>query len=181
MSISDSCCLASSSCLQNPTDRGAWQAPGSQRVGHDWATNTFFVKLSLKTRNLYSHHNVTLRGACYVYKAGVGVAVELNLAIMYSCLLVMCIVCVCPLEGGRVGRRSCVLTCSLCIHSPELELCSFPHSSSLVEGVCLFIYLFLSQKMPKLIFWKFMDSRFFHLKTENLAYKTMDGNVAVFF
>ena len=30
------------SCLENPVDRGAWWAPvhGSQRVGHDWATNT---------------------------------------------------------------------------------------------------------------------------------------------
>ena len=30
------------SCLDNSTDRGAWQATvhGVQRVGHDWATNT---------------------------------------------------------------------------------------------------------------------------------------------
>ena len=30
------------SCLENPMDRGAWRAPvhGSQRVGHDRATNT---------------------------------------------------------------------------------------------------------------------------------------------
>ena len=30
------------SCLKNSIDRGAWQATvhGSQRVGHDWATNT---------------------------------------------------------------------------------------------------------------------------------------------
>ena len=30
------------SCLENPMDRGAWQLQsiGSQRVGHDWATNT---------------------------------------------------------------------------------------------------------------------------------------------
>ena len=31
------------SCLENPMDRGAWQeeSMGSQRVTHDWATNTF--------------------------------------------------------------------------------------------------------------------------------------------
>ena len=30
------------SCLENPMDRGAWQATSqSQRVRHDWATNTF--------------------------------------------------------------------------------------------------------------------------------------------
>ena len=31
------------SCLDNSMDRGAWQAivQGSQRVGHEWATNTF--------------------------------------------------------------------------------------------------------------------------------------------
>ena len=31
------------SCLGNPMDRGNWLAKsmGSQRVGHDWATNTF--------------------------------------------------------------------------------------------------------------------------------------------
>ena len=31
------------SCLENSMDRGAWgaAAPGSQKVGHDWATNTF--------------------------------------------------------------------------------------------------------------------------------------------
>ena len=33
------------SCLENPMDRGAWRAAGtsmgSQRVTHDWATNTF--------------------------------------------------------------------------------------------------------------------------------------------
>ena len=31
------------SCLENPTDRGAWRLHSmvSQRVGHDWATNTF--------------------------------------------------------------------------------------------------------------------------------------------
>ena len=26
------------SCLENPMDRGVWWAMGSQRVGHDWAT-----------------------------------------------------------------------------------------------------------------------------------------------
>ena len=26
--------------LENPMDRGAWQSMGSQRVRHDWATNT---------------------------------------------------------------------------------------------------------------------------------------------
>ena len=33
------------SCLENPMDRGAWQATvmGSQRVGHNWATNTHNV------------------------------------------------------------------------------------------------------------------------------------------
>ena len=33
------------SCLENPTDRGAWWAVAlsfSQRVRHDWETNTFF-------------------------------------------------------------------------------------------------------------------------------------------
>ena len=31
------------SCLENSMDRGAWQATvqGSQRVGHDWVTNTY--------------------------------------------------------------------------------------------------------------------------------------------
>ena len=34
--------LLQHSCLRHPTDRGAWQlqSMGSQRVGHDWATNT---------------------------------------------------------------------------------------------------------------------------------------------
>ena len=33
------------SCLENPMDRGAWwlQTMGSQRAGHDWATNIFFL------------------------------------------------------------------------------------------------------------------------------------------
>ena len=29
------------SCLENSMDRGAWWAMGSQRVRHDWVTNTF--------------------------------------------------------------------------------------------------------------------------------------------
>ena len=35
------------SCLKNPMDRGAWwlQSMGSQRVRHDWVTNTFCVAL----------------------------------------------------------------------------------------------------------------------------------------
>ena len=28
-------------CLENPMDKGAPQSVGSQRVGHNWATNTF--------------------------------------------------------------------------------------------------------------------------------------------
>ena len=28
------------SCLENPMNRGAWRARGSQRVGHDWTINT---------------------------------------------------------------------------------------------------------------------------------------------
>ena len=40
------------SCLENPMDRRAWWAAvhGLQRVGHDWATNTFkksALKMSL--------------------------------------------------------------------------------------------------------------------------------------
>ena len=37
------------SCLENPMDRGTWWATvhGSQRVGHDWATNTFCFLSSL--------------------------------------------------------------------------------------------------------------------------------------
>ena len=33
------------SCLENPMDRGAWQATvmGSQRVGHNWMTSLFFL------------------------------------------------------------------------------------------------------------------------------------------
>ena len=36
-------CLLQYSCLENSMDRGAWwaiQSMGSQRVGHDWVTNT---------------------------------------------------------------------------------------------------------------------------------------------
>ena len=35
------------SCLKNSMDRGAWQVMvyGLQRVGHDWATNTFTFKI----------------------------------------------------------------------------------------------------------------------------------------
>ena len=29
------------SCLENPIDRGTWWAMGSQKVGYEWATNTF--------------------------------------------------------------------------------------------------------------------------------------------
>ena len=34
------------SCLENPMDRGAWWVTdhGVQRVGHDWATNTFSLE-----------------------------------------------------------------------------------------------------------------------------------------
>ena len=41
------------SCLGNPTDRGAWwlQTMGSQRVGHDWATNIFFLSFHLPVEN----------------------------------------------------------------------------------------------------------------------------------
>lgn len=79
-----------------------------------------------------------LERSLFFYKAGVGVAVELHLAIRHSESLPVGhehSVCV----RARPGRQSCVLTCSLCIHSPELELSS-PHSSSLVEGVCLFFF-----------------------------------------
>ena len=36
------------SCLENATDRGVWwlQAMGLQRVGHDWATDTFILLFS---------------------------------------------------------------------------------------------------------------------------------------
>ena len=33
------------SCLENSMDRGAWQSMRSQRVGHNWATNTFTFTL----------------------------------------------------------------------------------------------------------------------------------------
>ena len=38
------------SCLENPTDRGAWWAKSmvSHRVGHDWATNTFTFTFTLE-------------------------------------------------------------------------------------------------------------------------------------
>ena len=43
------------SCLENSMDRGAWQATAmwSQRVRHDWTTNTFTFHLGdqLETRN----------------------------------------------------------------------------------------------------------------------------------
>ena len=32
------------SCLENSTDREAWQSMGLQRVGHDWVTNTLCLK-----------------------------------------------------------------------------------------------------------------------------------------
>ena len=37
------------SCLENPTDWGAWWAAvhGSQRVGQDWATNTYSFKVKM--------------------------------------------------------------------------------------------------------------------------------------
>lgn len=111
-----------------------------------------------------------LERSLFFYKAGVGVAVELNLAIMSSCLLVLCTVCVCPREGGRLGRRSCVLTCSLCIHSPELELCSFPHSSSLVEGVCLFIYLFFKPEDAQINLLKVYGFRVFSFENQKLSF-----------
>ena len=37
-------------CLENSMDRGAWQATGSQRVGHDWGTNHFTFKKFLLWR-----------------------------------------------------------------------------------------------------------------------------------
>ena len=43
------------SCLENPMDRGPWQAAvqGSQRVRHDWATNTFnFYQKHTKPTNI---------------------------------------------------------------------------------------------------------------------------------
>ena len=38
------------SCLENSTDRGAWQlqSMGSQRVGRDWVTNTFKLRQGRK-------------------------------------------------------------------------------------------------------------------------------------
>ena len=47
-------CPWDSSCLENPMDRGVWLATvhGSQRVRHNWATNTFTFKhtQSMKTQ-----------------------------------------------------------------------------------------------------------------------------------
>ena len=43
------------SCLENPTDRGVWwvlQFRGSQRLGHNWATNTFTFISSLPCTSL---------------------------------------------------------------------------------------------------------------------------------
>ena len=36
-------------CLENPVDRGAWwlQSMGSQKLGHDWATNTYSIIITL--------------------------------------------------------------------------------------------------------------------------------------
>ena len=41
------------SCLGNHMDRGAWRATvhGSQRVGHDWATDTFNTHTKLQNDN----------------------------------------------------------------------------------------------------------------------------------
>ena len=49
-------------CLENPMDPRAWwavQSMGSQRVGHDWATNTHtgknktYIEIKIKTMNIY--------------------------------------------------------------------------------------------------------------------------------
>ena len=66
-----------------------------------------------------------------------GVAVELNLAVTYSeSLPIGCVhsVCACGWAGGHVH-----------VFPPRPfskvpELCSFPYSFSLVEGVCLFFF-----------------------------------------
>ena len=45
------------SCLENPMDRGAWQATvhGSKRVGHNWMTNSFFqVHVFAQLQTLHS-------------------------------------------------------------------------------------------------------------------------------
>ena len=44
---------SSTSCLENPMDGGAWCRPsmGSQRVGHDWATDLIWSDLNLCKRN----------------------------------------------------------------------------------------------------------------------------------
>ena len=41
------------SCLENSMDRGAWRATvhGLQRVGHDWATDTFNTHTKLQNDN----------------------------------------------------------------------------------------------------------------------------------
>ena len=53
------------SCLENPMDRGAWQATvhGSQRVGHDWATKTFWrlKTMVVADRNLFEIHRFLAR------------------------------------------------------------------------------------------------------------------------
>ena len=39
------------SCLENPMDRGAWWATvqGSQRIRHDWGTNTHMKFINMKS------------------------------------------------------------------------------------------------------------------------------------
>ena len=43
--LSSSSRLDQYSCLENPMDRGAWQTMGSQRIGHDWETTSWCVRL----------------------------------------------------------------------------------------------------------------------------------------
>ena len=66
------------SCLENPMDRGAWQAivhgvtknwtwlkmlrfMGSQRVGHDWATELIWSDLKQPCQHVYKGHNNVFR------------------------------------------------------------------------------------------------------------------------
>lgn len=122
---------------------------------------------AISKTSLYSHHNIVLIGAfCCFYKVGLGITVELNLAIMYS--------------------RSLSV---LCVH---VHVCFPQHPLSVVPEPCYFLTAFLwmdltfffsppfSRRMPKLIsFSKITDLRFLNLETKDLALCRMSRNMPV--
>lgn len=85
-----------------------------------------FSRAESKTRYLYSHHNVVLIGAfCCLYKAGLGITVELNLAIMYAESLLVGSWCACP----------------VCFPQHPFSTVPEPYSFSLVKALAFFFFL----------------------------------------